>query len=135
MISEQNAIYRCKLADLLCACGDYEYQAVILETLFRMNPGVIKEHARNLFPEAERLQESLLDISISSFDKDARIFLNLVNKINETVFSIAAEYVFINEIRLMAPKVFVKLFIHLHILKFCLYVLHFPEEIVLICIY
>lgn len=86
--------FSCKLCDIICSCGDYMYQTVLLETLFRLcNDACLKQYSKDLFPEADALQAHIIEIDRNYFDRDCRIFLNALNQIFRNVYSVEADYV------------------------------------------
>ncbi|KAK9703712.1 hypothetical protein QE152_g29161 [Popillia japonica] len=97
-------IYLYKLADVLCSCGDYEYQASLLETIFRICQGnLIKLFAADFFPGTESLQHAFVKFDIKNFDNATRTFLNIVNKVFQNVYSFVAGEILLDNENVIPP--------------------------------
>lgn len=85
--------------DFLSTCGDYEYEVMILKTIFDMcSHTQIRKRSRELFPEAECLENAFVEIGDADFDLGAvRRFLNLLNNKSQKVFSVKCLSVYLDD--------------------------------------
>lgn len=101
-----NTNFRYKLADILCSCGDYEYQSSLLETIFRLCPSnLIGTQAAEFFPGAESLQQALVKVDIKDFDNAIRQFLIVANRLFGNVYSFIAADILLDDINVLPPLV------------------------------
>lgn len=90
----------------MCSCGDYEYQASLLETIFRICQGnLIKLFAADFFPGTESLQHAFVKFDIKNFDNATRTFLNIVNKVFQNVYSFVAGEILLDNENVIPPMV------------------------------
>ncbi|GJQ76450.1 putative synaptonemal complex protein 2-like [Trypoxylus dichotomus] len=103
-LANTSRLYLFKLADLLCSCGDYEYQTCLVETIFRICPiDFIKAYASEFFPGTESLQQALIKFDVKNFDNSVRIFLRLVNNIFGNVYSFVADDILLDNVNIIPP--------------------------------
>ncbi|KAL5261273.1 hypothetical protein ACHWQZ_G007097 [Mnemiopsis leidyi] len=68
------------LGDSVKASGDYELQVSLMELLFRlMSPPIRHEHVDDLFSDNPEVKEAFLSVKDKDFERDCRIFLNMLN--------------------------------------------------------
>ncbi|XP_072384371.1 uncharacterized protein [Diabrotica undecimpunctata] len=80
IVNKLPEMYLFKLFDSITSCGDYELQAVILETIFRMySQRIIYSNFKELLPESAELATLFSKINGVTFDQDIRRFLNAFN--------------------------------------------------------
>ncbi|XP_064095164.1 uncharacterized protein LOC135207355 isoform X2 [Macrobrachium nipponense] len=97
-----------KLPKMLTYVGDYDFQASIVEAVFRMtNSEFRRREVTKWFPKLDCRIHSLF-IRIKDFDPDVRRFLNAYNKClgpDQLVFSIPCDSVSMGQVALVKPKV------------------------------
>lgn len=90
------------------SCGDYDYQVLLLELLFRMcTKRQINQFANDFFPEAANIADSLRNLDRNNFDAASRIFLNTLNSQREdeelSILSIKSQFVRLGQISVTSP--------------------------------
>ncbi|XP_066940680.1 synaptonemal complex protein 2-like [Macrobrachium rosenbergii] len=97
-----------KLPKMLTHVGDYDFQASIVEAVFRMtNSEYRRREVTKWFPKLDCKIHSLF-IRIRDFDPDVRRFLNAYNKClgpDQLVFSFPCDCVSMGQVALVKPKV------------------------------
>lgn len=88
-----------KLVDVLSIYGDYDFQALVLEVIFRTtNKNELTDLSKQLIPESKQLRKEFLNINIESFDETTRNFLNSFNERGNKIFSIHCQNVILGSI-------------------------------------
>ena len=106
-----------KFADAICSCGDYEYQYILLESMFKIfSKDNIHSHTVEMFPNVTSLQTAIEDVKVTDFQSTSRTFLNTINFIHKSVFSFQALEMTLNDEPLVAFSVLFQ-----HIVYTCKY--------------
>lgn len=99
-------IFRLKLVDSISTFSDYDFQVILIETVFRMyGKPLINSKLKDIIPESQELSQAFAEISPTTFDEDARTFLNTLNKSSEKIFSIVCSRIEIGDIICEPPMV------------------------------
>ncbi|XP_025835376.1 uncharacterized protein LOC108738828 isoform X2 [Agrilus planipennis] len=95
----------CTLANIICSCGDFSYQATLIEIIFRVGSSEqIKQYAGYLFPQSTEIKNALLNVKLDNFDVHLRAVQNAINTKFKTIFSIKCTSVFLDGIAVTKPE-------------------------------
>ncbi|KAL3273491.1 hypothetical protein HHI36_014932 [Cryptolaemus montrouzieri] len=103
VIQQKGSYYMGRLLDLI-PFGDYEFQSMIVEIMYRMcKREELYEMEKMLCFKNDELRNAFLTIDTRQFDVDTRLFLNVVNNMEKNVISLLCYQVYFDDILLEAP--------------------------------
>ncbi|KAK9889621.1 hypothetical protein WA026_006995 [Henosepilachna vigintioctopunctata] len=104
LIEENFIYYIARFMDML-PFVDFEFQAIILEVLFRLyTQDEIKNKKNVFFFNTEQQRKAFYSIDTKKFDYSVRLYLNVVNEIENNIKSVLCYKVCMDECVLHAPK-------------------------------
>ncbi|KAK4884634.1 hypothetical protein RN001_000905 [Aquatica leii] len=104
---KENCYHFCKLIDELSVYGDFEYQMLLLETIFSVfTDELVQRFAHDLFPESEILKKSFCKIKRDNLFYEIRKFLNVLNSRVKCVLSFQVEFGIVDDDQIRPPKNF-----------------------------